>query len=167
LVRIRTPAIVSSIDWPPTTLTGTPATVSPSTLDVPEAVLVPVVQLSVWLTLTWPTVIGVAPAIWAESSLALAASVPGVLTVEALGLVTVMAPTVWVPVTSRLSVTQGLAAGLATTGSAVPPEPEERAALARQELLAACAEAPENMSATNTATPAYVARRSRVVCGCE
>src|SRR6202035_3349238 len=128
------------MDRPPTTLTGVPATVRPSTLEEPEATLSPPLQLTVCRTATCPTLIADAPENAAESSLALAERVPAAASVAARGSVTLNPPPEDTPVSSWLSLTHGMAPGLATTGSKVTCcGPEARAALARQELPAACA----------------------------
>jgi hypothetical protein len=64
----------------------------PSTLEEPEATFIPPLQLSVCLTATCPTLIAGEPETAAESSLALAESVPAADSVEARGLVTLSPP---------------------------------------------------------------------------
>jgi len=118
-----------------------------STLEVPLLVSTPFVHVTVSLEEMCPTLTsGIGPmlAMLALSMLEVALRVSVPVVVLAFGVETVMFCTLWLPTSDADWLAQGVAALLATTGSAtVWPERVARAALARQAVLVACPEARE------------------------
>jgi hypothetical protein len=148
LARMR----IAPIDWSSgrsaITSTGVPPTTRASTRDEPPATEAPLLHAWNWLDDTAPTLMAEPPSvIWADSTLAVAASTPTSRRVSADGSETINGPTGAASAGCAVSLTHGELLALATVGSDVADGGlEYRAALARQ-LSAACAAAGAALSA--------------------